>query len=298
MTEADLVEELANATYLPQAALDRAVAAPEGIAEPVVALLERAAAGEGLTVPETNLVFWGVHALAAARHVRACAAYLRLIRRPDEAVAAILGEDYVETLPRVVASLFDGDAEALFALVRDPQAEGLTRMSVFGTIAFLTTEGRIDPAATHDLLARFDAEGQAPDGDPAWQGWEDAIGLLGLADLAERARDSRRRRRTPDEFSYPSDFDKLLRNASDARARRKQFDTMRLGYLGDLAEELAFTAEPDPDAPPAEYIPPPAHNPYRDVGRNDPCPCGSGRKFKKCCYDKVMARNAAPTGES
>jgi len=24
-------------------------------------------------------------------------------------------------------------------------------------------------------------------------------------------------------------------------------------------------------------------NPLRDVGRNDPCPCGSGGKFKKCC---------------
>ena len=24
-------------------------------------------------------------------------------------------------------------------------------------------------------------------------------------------------------------------------------------------------------------------NPLRDVGRNDPCPCGSGKKFKKCC---------------
>ncbi len=23
---------------------------------------------------------------------------------------------------------------------------------------------------------------------------------------------------------------------------------------------------------------------YRDVGRNDTCPCGSGKKFKKCCY--------------
>ncbi|MDD5726262.1 MAG: SEC-C metal-binding domain-containing protein, partial [Patescibacteria group bacterium] len=21
---------------------------------------------------------------------------------------------------------------------------------------------------------------------------------------------------------------------------------------------------------------------YKDVGRNDPCPCGSGLKFKKC----------------
>ncbi|MGQ0658820.1 MAG: SEC-C metal-binding domain-containing protein [Chromatiales bacterium] len=27
---------------------------------------------------------------------------------------------------------------------------------------------------------------------------------------------------------------------------------------------------------------PPACNAHRNVGRNDPCPCGSGRKFKKC----------------
>jgi len=24
-------------------------------------------------------------------------------------------------------------------------------------------------------------------------------------------------------------------------------------------------------------------NPFSNVGRNDPCPCGSGKKFKKCC---------------
>ncbi len=34
-------------------------------------------------------------------------------------------------------------------------------------------------------------------------------------------------------------------------------------------------------------------------GRNDPCPCGSGKKFKKCCADKFEARlpaqNTAPT---
>jgi len=27
----------------------------------------------------------------------------------------------------------------------------------------------------------------------------------------------------------------------------------------------------------------PVRNPLRDVGRNDPCPCGSGKKYKKCC---------------
>lgn len=22
------------------------------------------------------------------------------------------------------------------------------------------------------------------------------------------------------------------------------------------------------------------------IGRNDPCPCGSGKKYKRCCYDR------------
>ena len=25
------------------------------------------------------------------------------------------------------------------------------------------------------------------------------------------------------------------------------------------------------------------------VGRNDPCPCGSGKKYKRCCWGKVAA---------
>ena len=32
----------------------------------------------------------------------------------------------------------------------------------------------------------------------------------------------------------------------------------------------------------AHAVSDPVRNTVRDVGRNDPCPCGSGRKFKKC----------------
>jgi SEC-C motif len=38
-------------------------------------------------------------------------------------------------------------------------------------------------------------------------------------------------------------------------------------------------ASQSPAASPAVPVPPPAAK----VGRNDPCPCGSGRKYKKCC---------------
>ena len=37
----------------------------------------------------------------------------------------------------------------------------------------------------------------------------------------------------------------------------------------------------DPFAPPAESVLSSILN--RKVGRNDPCTCGSGRKYKKCC---------------
>ena len=32
-----------------------------------------------------------------------------------------------------------------------------------------------------------------------------------------------------------------------------------------------------------EYLPPSPYLAPPKVGRNDPCPCGSGRKYKKCC---------------
>ena len=61
--------------------------------------------------------------------------------------------------------------------------------------------------------------------------------------------------------------------------------------FGDTIEELADWACFQPKEPtvarrsvPSSAVP--THNPFRNVGRNDPCPCGSGKKFKKCCLDK------------
>jgi SEC-C motif len=39
----------------------------------------------------------------------------------------------------------------------------------------------------------------------------------------------------------------------------------------------------------------PPRTPGKNVGRNDPCPCGSGLKFKKCCLDKEQPNTAPRT---
>jgi uncharacterized protein len=30
-------------------------------------------------------------------------------------------------------------------------------------------------------------------------------------------------------------------------------------------------------------------DPFRKIGRNEPCPCGSGKKHKKCCLDRLQS---------
>jgi uncharacterized protein YecA (UPF0149 family) len=40
---------------------------------------------------------------------------------------------------------------------------------------------------------------------------------------------------------------------------------------------------PTPTAPSTAFREPPVSPPVRKVPRNAPCPCGSGRRYKKCC---------------
>jgi len=32
---------------------------------------------------------------------------------------------------------------------------------------------------------------------------------------------------------------------------------------------------------------------FVEIRRNDPCPCGSGRKFKQCCIDRAEKKQRA-----
>ena len=54
-----------------------------------------------------------------------------------------------------------------------------------------------------------------------------------------------------------------------------------------MLRELGLTTEASPSAPVAPQTPPPlpiqAVPARHKVARNAPCPCGSGRKYKKCC---------------
>lgn len=82
----------------------------------------------------------------------------------------------------------------------------------------------------------------------------------------------------------PNDLVQAMRAANPdlaktLRHRHRQLKRLGRRLLSQPAEESPQDGEGAWEAPPA---PQPARAPD-GPGRNDPCPCGSGKKFKKCC---------------
>ena len=63
------------------------------------------------------------------------------------------------------------------------------------------------------------------------------------------------------------------------------FDEKRLTKRFDRKQEKDKTYKAGLPGEDEEPLPPPVEPIHveKTVGRNDPCPCGSGKKYKKCC---------------
>lgn len=73
-------------------------------------------------------------------------------------------------------------------------------------------------------------------------------------------------------------------NPSPAEASAWAATVIRTCLRQGAAERIAYV-EPGRGGGPG--VAPKALPPARSIGRNDPCPCGSGRKFKRCCGAQV-----------
>jgi hypothetical protein len=285
-----IIEKLGSGDKPADMALGAAVMLVEDIAPVLLDAIAFAATGAELNEQQSALAFYGLHILGASRDTRAFPPLTRILRLPEERLDPLLGDGLTQTIKRVAIGSFDGDADALFALIADRDAEPYARLEMLGVVAFLAFEGRIDIADAKRFLTRFDNERMAPAQHATWYGWESAIALLGFRDLVPRVEAAWRDRRAPEGISEPKYFFKDLRRAETEWDDAERFkDFHNLGYIEDIASELAWIAPRNSEAgarfdPEDAWTPQETYvNPLRHVGRNDPCPCGSSKKAKRCC---------------
>jgi len=290
---------VATERKLPVLALGQCTIRIEESSPALLALLERAADGEPLAEDENMLLFRGLYILGGARVDQAYRPLLRLLRRPWNELDYLLGDAITESLASIAAGVFDGNAEPLFELALDASIDGYIREALLGAATFLTWKGLIERERMQRVLVQFYQERLAADDDQAWIGWLQAIALRGLRDLAPLVRAAWDEGRVPPDLLERSEFEQELVEAEQRPDDIDRFSLFHFGYIEDVVEALKWTdyaEDADQDGPFGEedqfgedlfavdHLPTePVRNPLRHVGRNDPCPCGSGKKAKKCC---------------
>lgn len=225
-----------------------------------------------------NAVFFALH-LAAGHDASAIHAPLCAFLLHGEAADALLGDALSETLANVLIATFDGDRAPMQAVIESASSDGRAAEAALLAIAYLTWRGRIERGATIGYLRHlFTTIPREP--DAMWVGFADVVAGLGLRELAPLVETLFKEESIPREVTrlrhFREDFDDALAHPEDPRV----FETLNLAPFRDPVGVFASWAVAGAGAMRRQGT---VVNPMKEIGRNDPCPCGSGRKYKKCC---------------
>ena len=258
---------------------------------------------------ERDALFLIFHLLGEWREQKAYRLLAKLLRRSPSELNELLGDAVPETSHRVMAAVFEGDAQPLYDIVTDPRADEFVRGRMCEALAMLAVRDLIPRA---ELVRFLEAcySGLSPQDDcHVWVGWAGAISMLGLAELEPLVAEAFKRGSiAPYEMDF-EDFAKDLRYGIEHPGAPPRYAAdNEFTLFGDTIEELSTWAAFDPQSRRDEedevedvfeddlqnelsqWSPGlPASNPFKGIGRNDLCPCGSGKKFKKCCLNKAAA---------
>lgn len=277
---------------LPEIALGWALGNMNDASHALMQVLARCAQRlEAASDADVNTALFALHLFAEKRETRAWPLVAKLARSPD-GLPAILGETMHWTGSALLISLFDGNAAPLFEMAGPKTSDGLLAACALEAIAYLTATGGLSRGVTHEFLRDLADDDGFLDADGLWDSWAVTVAMLGFADLLPKARAALSRGGlSPEEFDI-SDIEDLLKlSLEDPMAG---FSREGVGPIDDaiaalrkiqresIAVDTAGSAENVPLAGDIAAAPA-VTNPTRNVGRNDPCPCGSGRKFKNCC---------------
>jgi hypothetical protein len=267
---------------VPVEALRQAVAHWDHVGPALLAALETYADGSDRTERTADILLYGVYLMAQAREPRAFP-LLCAIAADGDLMWQLLGDAGLDDLSVILARTYDGDASPLCRVIEDPAADELVRSGGIEALTVLTYGGRIDRARTAAYLRRLHDVLRPRDPHSVWVAWQQALAMLCLDDLVPLAEDAFRRGWVPRDVITAKQFRDDLRAAKASEDPASLFDgrVRDDGRLDDIA--LYFSQPPGETEPTEDAVIEPVRNPYRNVGRNDPCPCGSGKKFKKCC---------------
>jgi hypothetical protein len=285
MTIEEIIAALEKVSFeVPAAALNAAEEQADGITPLLREALDKAANDPQplLEDHEYQLHIYAIYLLARFRDRSAYRPLAKLFNLPDEQALDLTGDVLIEDGPLLLASVCDGDVGPIKSIIENEAAVPLLRTSAIAALPLLYMWGERTREEVIAYYRSLFAGGLAkPGATTVWAGLVTCCGHLQAQELAAEVRQAYVDGLIlADALPYPEIEAALV----GMRPQMVERFIRRYRPIEQTATAIAwwrcFNMKQDKGAP----TPAADGNPYAGmhIGRNDPCPCGSGRKYKKC----------------
>ena len=298
MTIPEILNELEPYTgRFPMDALRAAVAQREAITPELLRLVEVIAANpaEAAKRGDSMLPVFALYLLAQFREKRACPSIVKMFSAPGETSYDLVGDTVTEGLRRIFASVYDGNPAPLQGLIENDEANEYVRDAAINAVVELERSAQMPRAEVIEYFRSLFHGRLRRTPSFAWNGLVCAVADLPAPELLAEVRHAYAEGLIDESIA---DLEGIERDMAapkpwrgdqrhlitDAIAEMEGWACFHPGDSEPTEPPKAQAPVPPPPLPaPAEYLPAKPFIREPKVGRNDPCPCGSGKKYKKCC---------------
>jgi hypothetical protein len=209
-----------------------------------------------------------------------------------------------EDLSRILAAVCHGNTSGIKNLAENVQADEYVRSAALGAFLVLVAEDempREEAMAYYQHLLRGGLEREF---SHAWKGLISACVDLYPQEVMADIRQAFADGLVDDDFIDMAFIQERLTQGQESLLQELRCDKHNR-YIRDVIREMEwwYCFQPKPPKPlwqpsprlpessrmpvlpprPVAQKPPLPTKAEKEVGRNEPCPCGSGKKYKKCC---------------
>jgi hypothetical protein len=272
----------------PQKAMEAAIEQREAVTPHLLEALEEVRDNPGPYAQNTDyfLHIAASYLLAQFREERAYPILMEICRLPGKTLDHLYGDTITGGLGRIMASVSGGDPSGLKALIEDPKVDVWVRTSMLGG---LMTMMKADMLSRDDIVAYFRElyKGKLERTyEPLWDILIVETVHIHPGDLWEEVQQAIDDDLLDPMMIAPEEIEETRAMTVEEALKERVYTSRHYNLIDDAIAELDWWAwfNPQQTFPVKSTLTPgTVVNTGPDVGRNDPCPCGSGAKYKYCC---------------
>jgi hypothetical protein len=306
MNPSDIMAELSGAEGdFPREAMEAAIAQSEEITPHLLDYLREVIDDPDSDYAEAMGPIMAIYLLSQFRETRAYPLLVEMASLPSDRVEILFGDFTTEGLGRALASVCGGEIGGIQQLIENEEADEWVRVAGINALESLLGHGFISPEALQayyqTLYNRLERSESV-----VWGELTHSTATLHFSDLRPEIS-----RAFADDLIDPLFIDEegineIFDKDAEATFYEEIVDNRHYQLIDDAIGELEWWAvfneeeddEEEYDEESEDFLDEPVDEPVETfirtgekIGRNDPCPCGSGRKYKQC-HGKPGGSNA------